>query len=82
MLEAVEGGGYQPFSSPLYRLERFEETLPKKERLMLCVSEYIDGDDGKGRALWQKLNLNKSEEENDPPELTKLAGIINRSWLY
>lgn len=81
MLEAVEDGGYQPFSSPLYRLERFEGPLPKNESHMSRVSKFIDGDDGKGRALWQKLNLNKSEEENDSEELSKLAELIKRRWL-
>lgn len=44
--------GY-PELSPLYRIARYQGPLSEAEQVLLQVSQYLQGDEKKGRALWE-----------------------------
>jgi len=50
-------GFYSPGISQLYRIVPFRGQLPEEERLMEKVSRYLDGDEGRGAALWKHINF-------------------------
>jgi len=46
---------YSPELSPLYRMTAFRGQLPEEERLLERVSRYLNGDEGRGAALWNHI---------------------------
>ena len=41
--------------SPLYRLASFHGQLPEEERLLEQVSQYVNGEEERGSALWNYI---------------------------
>lgn len=58
-------GFYSPGISPLYRIAAFHGELPEEERLLEKVSRYLDGDEGRGAALWKSINFPGGEFKRD-----------------
>ena len=48
-------GSHYPYISLLYSARLFEGELDDKERIMCEISEYIGGNESKGRAFWNAL---------------------------
>lgn len=57
---------YSPSISPLYRISTYHGPLTDKEQILLKVSSYLQGDDAKGRALWNFMDENRSDDNTRP----------------
>lgn len=49
--------------SPLYRLASFRGQLPEEERFLEIVSQYINGDEARGKALAEHINRPATEDQ-------------------
>lgn len=49
--------------SPLYRLTAFHGELPEEECLLERVSQYINGEEARGAALWEHIHGSVTEEQ-------------------
>ena len=50
------GNYLDPLYTAIYRLSRFDGELPPEEQLLLEVQRAINGDEEKGRKLWNMVN--------------------------
>lgn len=78
-LKSAEGGGYLPLSSPLLRLRLCDDGISDDEALLRSISEYIDGVEERGQALWDLLHGKKPDDRYASPRLTQLYDVIKNS---
>lgn len=77
----MEGGVYDPVSSPLLRLTRFDGGWTEDEQFLQRVSNYIRGKETRGRSLWKALHGrgNEVNKEDATKELMDISKIIELS---
>ena len=54
-----------PMYTPVYRLSRFEGELPPEEKPLLAVQRAMNGDEEKGRRLWNMIHRFSDRELTD-----------------
>lgn len=74
----ADGGMYEPRLSPLYRLRSALESELGDDDLLVKVSKWIGGDEGRGAALWKAWNECPGDERTDEEveEILRLSASI------
>lgn len=62
--------------SPLYRIESFRNSKLKLDRVLLDVSRFIDGNESKGRALWNYISGRDIISEDIYKAIDELKGCL------